>query len=88
MAAQVSRSVPFSIRKNWPGAEGNAKVAQVNGAYEARINRLLDSPAGRAYVAYNAAANVKFAKTLSFQSSDGIPSVLRLGDFARTFMGR
>jgi len=69
-------------------AEGDSKVAQVQGAYESKLNALLDSPAGRAYVAYNAAANVNFAKTLTFQSKEGIPSVLRLYDFARTFMGR
>lgn len=69
-------------------AEGEAKIAKVRGAYEARLNRLLDSPAGRAYVAYHAASNIKFADELTFQSRDGIPSVLRLGDFAKEFMGR
>jgi regulator of protease activity HflC (stomatin/prohibitin superfamily) len=68
-------------------ADGKAKIAEVNGNYEARVNQLFDSPAGRAFVAWQAAANVKFAETLTFQSSDGIPSVLRLRDFARAFMG-
>lgn len=69
-------------------AEANAKIAQVQGAYEGRVNALLNSPAGRAYVAYNAAANVKFDDVLTFNSSDGIPSVLRLRDFAMKFMGK
>lgn len=69
------------------GAEGDALVAEVVGEYEGRINQLLDSPAGRAFVAWQAAANVTFAETLTFQSTDGIPSVLRLRDFARAFMG-
>jgi hypothetical protein len=69
-------------------AEGRAKVAQVKGAYEARLNQLLNSPAGRAYVAYRAAQNVQFADTLTFQSSEGIPAILRLRDFAVKFMGR
>jgi regulator of protease activity HflC (stomatin/prohibitin superfamily) len=68
-------------------ADGQALVAAVVGNYEARINQLLDSPAGRSYVAWQAAANVKFADKLTFQSRDGIPSVLRLRDFARAFMG-
>lgn len=68
-------------------AEGQALVAAVVGNYEARINQLLDSPAGRAFVAWKAAANVKFADELTFQSRDGIPSVLRLRDFAAAFMG-
>ncbi|MCA9685147.1 MAG: hypothetical protein KC457_23390, partial [Myxococcales bacterium] len=68
-------------------AEGDALVATVVGDYEARINQLLDSPAGRAFVAWKAAANVKFADDLTFQSDDGIPSVLRLREFARAFMG-
>ena len=68
-------------------ADGGAKVAEVVGNYEAQVNQLFDSPAGRAFVAWQAAANVKFAETLTFQSSDGIPSVLRLRDFARAFMG-
>ena len=69
-------------------AEGEAKIAIIKGAYEARVNSLLGSPAGRAYVAYMVADDVNFAKTLTFQSDDGIPSVLRLGDFARQLMGR
>jgi regulator of protease activity HflC (stomatin/prohibitin superfamily) len=68
-------------------ADGAAQVAEVRGNYEARINELFDSPAGRAYVAWQAAANIKFAETLTFNSSDGIPSVLHLRDFARAFMG-
>jgi regulator of protease activity HflC (stomatin/prohibitin superfamily) len=68
-------------------AEGEALVAAVVGNYEARVNQLLDSPAGRAFVAWQAAANVNFAQELTFQSRDGIPSVLRLRDFARAFMG-
>lgn len=69
-------------------AEGEAKVAQVQGAYEQRLNQLLDSPGGRAYVAYRAAENVNFAETLTFQSRDGVPIVYRLRDFARAFMGQ
>ena len=48
---------------------------------------LLDTPGGRAYVAWKAAANVKFDDVLTFQSDDGIPSILRLRDFAEQFMG-
>jgi regulator of protease activity HflC (stomatin/prohibitin superfamily) len=69
-------------------AEGEAKVAKVRGAYETKLNTLLGSPGGRAYVAFVAAGKVKFAKTLTFQSSDGIPSLLRLRDFATSFMGK
>jgi hypothetical protein len=69
-------------------AEGGAMVAKVQGEYENKLNVLLGSPAGRAYVAWRAAANVKFAETLTFSSSDGIPSVLRLRQFAELFMGR
>ena len=69
-------------------AQGNTKVAQVKASFTEKLNRLLGSPAGRAYVAYKAAANVKFDDTLTFQSKDGIPSVLRLRDFAKKFMGR
>ncbi|HVI00610.1 MAG TPA: SPFH domain-containing protein [Enhygromyxa sp.] len=68
-------------------ADGDAKIAEVVGNYESQVNQLFDSPAGRAFVAWQAAANVKFAEKLTFQSSDGIPSVLRLRDFARAFMG-
>ena len=69
-------------------AEGEAKVAVIRGAYEARLNQLLASPAGRAYVAYNVADKVKFAETLTFQSDDGVPTVLNLGELARKLMGR
>lgn len=68
-------------------AEGAARLAEVRGAYEARLNQLLDSAAGRAYVAYQAAANVTFDETLVFRSSDGVPSVLRLRSFTEEFMG-
>jgi regulator of protease activity HflC (stomatin/prohibitin superfamily) len=68
-------------------AEGEATVAKVRGAYETRVNALLDSVAGRAYVAYQAADNVKFEETLVFQSSDGIPTVLRLRALTEAFMG-
>lgn len=68
-------------------AEGEAMVAKVQGEYEVKLNALLGSPAGRAYVAYKTAANVQFAKTLSFSSAEGIPSVLRLRQFAEQFMG-
>ncbi|MFV8754041.1 SPFH domain-containing protein [Nannocystaceae bacterium ST9] len=68
-------------------AEGDALVAEVVGGFEAKINQLLDSPAGRAYVGWQAAANVQFAKDLTFQSSDGVPSVLRLRELAEAFMG-
>jgi regulator of protease activity HflC (stomatin/prohibitin superfamily) len=69
-------------------AEGEAKLAIIRGAYEARVNQLLASPAGRAYVAYGVAEHVKFADTLTFQSDDGIPSVLNLGELARKLMGK
>jgi regulator of protease activity HflC (stomatin/prohibitin superfamily) len=69
-------------------AEGDAKVAVIRGVYESRLNQLLASPAGRAYVAYQVAKNVNFDKTLTFQSSDGIPSVLNLGELAKRLMGR
>jgi hypothetical protein len=68
-------------------AEGDAMVAKVQGEYEAKLNALLSSPAGRAYVAWNAAANVSFSQTLTFSSQEGIPSVLRLRRFAEQFMG-
>jgi hypothetical protein len=70
------------------GAEGDAMVAKVQGEYETKLNALLGSPAGRAYVAWRAAENVKFGETLTFSSADGIPSVLRLRQFAEQFMGR
>ncbi|MCX4244888.1 SPFH domain-containing protein [Paraliomyxa miuraensis] len=68
-------------------AEGEATLATVRGAYESRINELLDSVAGRAYVAYQAADNVKFDENLVFQSSDGFPTVLRLRELTERFMG-
>lgn len=68
-------------------AQGDALVAKVQGDYETKLNALLGQPAGKAYVAYNAAANVSFAKTLTFSSADGTPSVLRLRRFAEQFMG-
>ena len=68
-------------------AEGDAMVAQVQGEYEAKLNSLLNTPGGRAYVAWQAAANVNFAKSLTFSSAEGIPSVLRLRRFAQQFMG-
>jgi SPFH domain / Band 7 family len=70
------------------GAEGRAMVARVQGEYESKLNALLGSPAGTAYVAWQAADNVKFAETLTFSSADGIPAVLRLRNFAVQFMGR
>ena len=70
------------------GAQGNALVAKVQGEYESRLNALLGSPAGTAYVAWQAADNVKFGDTLTFSSQEGIPSVLRLRQFAQMFMGR
>lgn len=69
-------------------AEGDALVAKVQGEYETKLNALLSSPAGRAYVAWTAAANVTFAQTLTFSSQEGIPSVLRLRRFAEQFMGQ
>jgi len=68
-------------------AEGNALVAKVQGEYESKLNALLGSPAGKAYVAWQAADNVKFSDTLTFSSADGIPAVLRLRTFAEQFMG-
>ena len=68
-------------------AEGEADVAAVRGDYETKINALLGSPAGRAYVAWKTAENVSFASTLTFQSREGVPSVLRLRNFALQFMG-
>ncbi|MCK5798935.1 MAG: hypothetical protein KAI47_17200, partial [Deltaproteobacteria bacterium] len=69
-------------------AVGGAMVAKVNGEFGTKLNRLLGSPGGRAYVAYHAAKNISFADVLTFQSREGIPSVLRLRDFARRFMGK
>ena len=68
-------------------AQGDALVAKVQGDYETKLNALLGQPAGKAYVAYQAAANVTFAKTLTFSSADGTPYVLRLRRFAEQFMG-
>ena len=68
-------------------AEGEAKLATVRGQFESRLNALLSSPAGRAYVAWKSAEKVSFDKNLTFNSSDGIPSVLRLRRFAQQFMG-
>jgi hypothetical protein len=68
------------------GAEGDAMVAKVQGEYESKLNALLGSPSGRAYVAWQAADNVKFAEKLTFSSADGIPAVLRLRAFAEAFM--
>ncbi|MBP9205539.1 MAG: SPFH domain-containing protein [Kofleriaceae bacterium] len=68
-------------------AEGEAMMAQVRGEYERQLNALLSSPAGRAYVAWKSADKVTFAKTLTFNSREGIPSILRLRAFAEQFMG-
>jgi hypothetical protein len=68
-------------------AEGEARVARVRGEFEAKLNALLNSPAGGAYVAWKSAEYVKFDKTLTFSSKDGIPSVLQLRRFAQQFMG-
>ena len=68
-------------------AQGDALVAKVQGDYETKVNVLLGQPAGKAYVAYQAAANITFAKTLTFSSADGTPYVLRLRRFAEQFMG-
>jgi hypothetical protein len=67
-------------------AEGDAKVAEVRGEYDSRLNRLLASPGGRAYVAYNAAKNVKFSENLRFQSDDGQPWPMQLRKMALMFM--
>lgn len=69
-------------------AEGAARLASVRGGYETRLNALMNSAGGRAYVAHEAAANLHFAETLTFHSQGGIPSVLRLKDFAEQFMGQ
>ncbi|CAN5177221.1 hypothetical protein BH11MYX1_BH11MYX1_04330 [soil metagenome] len=69
------------------GAEGDAMVAKVQGEYETKLNALLGSPAGKAYVAYQAADNIKFADTLTFSDQGGIPAILRLRLFAEQFMG-
>jgi hypothetical protein len=69
-------------------AEGDAKVAAVRGEFEQRLNALLSSPSGRAYVAWKSAEYVTFDKDLVFSSREGIPALLRLRDFAQLFMGR
>jgi regulator of protease activity HflC (stomatin/prohibitin superfamily) len=69
-------------------AEGDALVATVRGEFEGKVNALLNSAAGRAYVAWKSADNIKFNEKLIFHSSDGIPSVLRLREFTEHFMGR
>jgi len=69
-------------------AEGDALVAKVQGEFDTRLNALLNTPGGRAYVAWQAAENVHFDKKLTFSSSEGVPSVLRLRSFAEQFMGR
>jgi hypothetical protein len=69
------------------GAEGDALVAKVQGEYETKLNALLGTPAGKAYVAWQAAENIEFGKVLTFSSGEGIPSVLRLRQFAEQFMG-
>jgi hypothetical protein len=68
-------------------AEGEAMVAKVQGEYENKLNALLGSPAGKAYVAWQAAENVKFSDTLTFSDQNGIPAILRLRQFAEQFMG-
>lgn len=68
-------------------AEGQAMVAKVQGEYESKLNGLLASPGGRAFVAWQAADNITFAKELTFSANDGIPSILRLRRFAEQFMG-
>jgi hypothetical protein len=68
-------------------AEGNAKLAKVNAEFEAKRNALLGTAAGRAFIAWTAAANVQFGSELVFSSRDGIPFVLRLRDFTERFMG-
>jgi len=51
-------------------------VARVQGEYETKLNGLLGTPAGKAYVAWQAADNIEFAKALTFSSGEGIPAVL------------
>ena len=69
-------------------AEGDAELASVRGAYEGRVNALLNTSAGRAYVAWKTAEKVTFDDTLVFNSSDGVPSILRLRQFTELFMGK
>jgi len=68
-------------------AEADALLAKVQAEFEAKRNALLGTAAGRAYIAWQAAEHVKFADQLTFSSSDGVPSVLRLRDFTLRFMG-
>lgn len=68
-------------------AEGNTELATVHAAYETQINELLNSAAGRAWVAFESAAHVTFDSTLEFSSGDGLPSVLRLRRLTEEFMG-
>ncbi len=68
-------------------AEAGALIAKVQGEFETKRNALLGTNAGRAFIAWQAADNVKFADELTFASSDGVPSVLRLRDFTLRFMG-
>ena len=68
-------------------AEAGALIAKVQGEFETKRNALLGTNAGRAFVAYQAAGNVKFADELTFASGDGVPSVLRLREFTLRFMG-
>jgi regulator of protease activity HflC (stomatin/prohibitin superfamily) len=67
-------------------AEAARELALVNADYEKSLNALLNSPGGRAYIAYHAAGKIQFAPKLIFQSQDGIPSVLRLRRFANQIM--
>jgi regulator of protease activity HflC (stomatin/prohibitin superfamily) len=68
-------------------AESDLLIARVRGEFEAKRNLLLGTAAGRAYIAWQAADNVKFASELSFASGEGVPSVLRLRDLTLKFMG-
>ena len=68
-------------------SEGDAMVAKVQGEFENKLNALLGTPGGRAFVAWQAADNISFGKTLTFSSADGLPTVLRLRQFAEAFMG-
>lgn len=68
-------------------AESELLLAKVRGEFETKRNALLGTVAGRAFIAWQAAGNVKFASELSFASGEGVPSVLRLRDFTLKFMG-
>lgn len=68
-------------------AESELLIAKVRGEFETKRNALLGTVAGRAFIAWQAADNVKFASELSFASGEGVPSVLRLRDFTLKFMG-